>query len=139
MPTTQDILAAAGTKTQETEFFNPIPPGYQRGRHKFVAFTAWEIYLATPAKEVTNRDPNSEASWAAARWDLWIASCQISAQAAPDGGLSLPTKEKKTARGRKVPPPARQAPRGRLPRRACALRSRRFTRRSSRSSGACSS
>jgi hypothetical protein len=40
------------------------------GKPKFVAFTAWEIYLATPAKEVTDRNPNSEASWAAARWDL---------------------------------------------------------------------
>jgi len=37
MPSTQNILASAGTKTQETEFFNPTPPGYQRGRHKFVA------------------------------------------------------------------------------------------------------
>src|ERR1043166_4543953 len=37
MPNTQDILAAAGNKTQETEFFNPLPPGYTRGRHKYVA------------------------------------------------------------------------------------------------------
>src|SRR5215472_12263834 len=37
MPNTQDILAAAGNKSQETEFFNPLPPGYQRGRHKYVA------------------------------------------------------------------------------------------------------
>lgn len=27
----------AGHSTHETEFFNPIPPGYQRGRHKYVA------------------------------------------------------------------------------------------------------
>ena len=40
------------------------------GKPKFVAFTAWEIYLSTPAKEVTNRDPRSESSWQAARWDL---------------------------------------------------------------------
>ena len=40
------------------------------GKPKFVAFTAWEIYLVTPPNEVTNRDPNSEASWHAARWDL---------------------------------------------------------------------
>jgi hypothetical protein len=40
------------------------------GKPKFVVFTAWEIYLATPAKEVTNRDPRSESSWQAARWDL---------------------------------------------------------------------
>ncbi len=37
MPTTQDILAASGNKTNETEFFNPLPPGYQRGKHKYVA------------------------------------------------------------------------------------------------------
>src|SRR5215211_7439029 len=39
MPTTQDtseILAAAGNKSQESEFFNPIPAGYQKGRHKYV-------------------------------------------------------------------------------------------------------
>ena len=40
------------------------------GRPKFVTFNAWELYLATPKAEVTNRDPNSEASWQAARWDL---------------------------------------------------------------------
>jgi hypothetical protein len=40
------------------------------GKPKFVAFIAWEIYLDTPREEVTNRDPNSEESWAAARWDL---------------------------------------------------------------------
>src|SRR5688500_1347248 len=37
MPTTQENLAAAGAKSQETEFFNPVPPGYVRGRHKYVA------------------------------------------------------------------------------------------------------
>src|SRR6476661_305770 len=44
MPTTQDnggsspdFLAAVGHKTQETEFFNPIPDGYHKGRHKYVA------------------------------------------------------------------------------------------------------
>ncbi|MCC7193144.1 MAG: CTP synthase [Phycisphaeraceae bacterium] len=37
MPSTQDLLAAAGNKSQETEFFNPIPEGYVRGRHKYVA------------------------------------------------------------------------------------------------------
>lgn len=36
-PTTQDALAAAGRQSQETEFFNPVPPGYVRGRHKYVA------------------------------------------------------------------------------------------------------
>jgi hypothetical protein len=40
------------------------------GKPKIVAFIAWEIYLATPAREVTDRDPNSEGSWQAARWDL---------------------------------------------------------------------
>src|SRR5690606_42080517 len=41
MPTEADHtaqpLAEAGHKTQESEFFNPIPPGYQRGKHKYVA------------------------------------------------------------------------------------------------------
>jgi CTP synthase len=36
-PDTQDLLVDAGHRTQESEFFNPIPKGYQRGRHKFVA------------------------------------------------------------------------------------------------------
>ncbi|NLX58807.1 MAG: hypothetical protein GXY74_06935 [Phycisphaerae bacterium] len=40
------------------------------GEPKFVAFTAWEIYLVTPEHEITNRDPRSEESWRAARWDL---------------------------------------------------------------------
>ena len=31
------LLAAAGVNHQESEFFNPIPPGYVRGRHKYVA------------------------------------------------------------------------------------------------------
>lgn len=30
------MLAAAGHSTQESEFFNPIPPGYEKGKHKFV-------------------------------------------------------------------------------------------------------
>ncbi|MEM9021115.1 MAG: CTP synthase [Planctomycetota bacterium] len=33
---TQDLLTRAGHQTQESEFFNPIPPGYVRGRHKYV-------------------------------------------------------------------------------------------------------
>jgi len=33
---TQDLLEQAGHQTQESEFFNPIPPGYVRGRHKYV-------------------------------------------------------------------------------------------------------
>ncbi|MEX0655854.1 MAG: CTP synthase [Phycisphaeraceae bacterium] len=36
MPTTQDILDEAGQKTQDSEFFNPIPPGYKPGQHKYV-------------------------------------------------------------------------------------------------------
>ena len=36
-PTTaDDLLAEAGRTSQDNEFFNPIPPGYQRGRHKYV-------------------------------------------------------------------------------------------------------
>ena len=34
---TQDLLAEAGHTSQESEFFNPIPKGYQCGRHKYVA------------------------------------------------------------------------------------------------------
>jgi len=34
---TQELLAAAGHKTQESEFFSPVPAGYREGRHKFVA------------------------------------------------------------------------------------------------------
>ena len=34
---TQDLLAAAGHASQDSEFFNPIPDGYRRGRHKYVA------------------------------------------------------------------------------------------------------
>src|SRR6188508_586555 len=38
MPTkTQENLVAAGNQSQESEFFNPIPAGYVKGRHKFVA------------------------------------------------------------------------------------------------------
>jgi len=33
---TADLLAEAGHATQESEFFNPIPPGYEKGRHKYV-------------------------------------------------------------------------------------------------------
>ncbi len=33
---TSDLLAEAGHASQESEFFNPIPPGYQKGRHKYV-------------------------------------------------------------------------------------------------------
>lgn len=32
-----DLLAKAGHQTHESEFFNPIPPGYRRGHHKYVA------------------------------------------------------------------------------------------------------
>lgn len=32
----QDRLAQAGHQTKDSEFFNPIPPGYVRGRHKYV-------------------------------------------------------------------------------------------------------
>ena len=33
---TQELLARAGHQTHSSEFFNPIPPGYRRGRHKYV-------------------------------------------------------------------------------------------------------
>lgn len=33
---TQEALVAAGNQSQESEFFNPIPPGYIKGKHKFV-------------------------------------------------------------------------------------------------------
>ncbi len=33
---TEDLLASVGSASQESEFFNPIPPGYQKGRHKYV-------------------------------------------------------------------------------------------------------
>ncbi|MEM6459961.1 MAG: hypothetical protein AAF710_11295, partial [Planctomycetota bacterium] len=36
MPPTPDLLAEAGHKTQDSEFFNPIPEGYRPGRHKYV-------------------------------------------------------------------------------------------------------
>ncbi len=32
-----ELLASAGHSHQETEFFNSVPKGYQRGRHKYVA------------------------------------------------------------------------------------------------------
>ncbi len=31
-----ELLADAGAQSAETEFYSPIPPGYQRGRHKYV-------------------------------------------------------------------------------------------------------
>jgi len=34
--TTQNLIAQAGQSSQESEFFNPIPPGYQKGRHKYL-------------------------------------------------------------------------------------------------------
>ncbi len=34
---TLDLLAETGHQSHESEFFNPTPPGYQRGRHKYVA------------------------------------------------------------------------------------------------------
>ncbi|MCC7407261.1 MAG: hypothetical protein IT442_04270, partial [Phycisphaeraceae bacterium] len=36
-PSIQELLAEAGHKTQSSEFFSPVPPGYQRGRHRYVA------------------------------------------------------------------------------------------------------
>jgi CTP synthase len=33
---TADILAEAGHKTQETEFYSPLPDGYRPGHHKYV-------------------------------------------------------------------------------------------------------
>ncbi|MEM6260347.1 MAG: CTP synthase [Planctomycetota bacterium] len=33
---TRGLLEQAGHQTHESEFFNPIPPGYVRGRHKYV-------------------------------------------------------------------------------------------------------
>ncbi len=38
MPSEQnDMLAAAGHQNIETEFYSPMPPGYAKGRHKYVA------------------------------------------------------------------------------------------------------
>ena len=34
---TEELLAAAGRTHQESEFFSPTPPGYQKGRHRYVA------------------------------------------------------------------------------------------------------
>ena len=70
------------------------------GKPKFVAFTAWEIYLATPAKEVTNRDPRSEASWQAARWDLrgkGPAATALDPKTGQTSTFHLPRFEDKTA------------------------------------------
>lgn len=36
MPPTQSILNEAGHASHESEFFNPVPDGYQPGRHKYV-------------------------------------------------------------------------------------------------------
>ncbi|MEM8738734.1 MAG: CTP synthase [Planctomycetota bacterium] len=36
MPPTQTLLEEAGHKSQESEFFNPVPEGYLPGRHKYV-------------------------------------------------------------------------------------------------------
>ncbi|MEE9403264.1 MAG: CTP synthase [Algisphaera sp.] len=33
---TQDLLSEVGHQTQDSEFFNPIPEGYEPGRHKYV-------------------------------------------------------------------------------------------------------
>jgi len=33
---TQQLLAKVGQQSQESEFFNPTPPGYKKGRHKYV-------------------------------------------------------------------------------------------------------
>ena len=33
---TAQLLTDAAHRTSESEFYNPMPPGYQRGRHKFV-------------------------------------------------------------------------------------------------------
>ncbi|QQE10405.1 CTP synthase [Planctomycetota bacterium] len=33
---TQELLTKAGHQTQDSEFFNPIPEGYIKGRHKYV-------------------------------------------------------------------------------------------------------
>jgi len=33
---TQDLLAAAGSQSHESEFFDATPPGYVRGKHKYV-------------------------------------------------------------------------------------------------------
>jgi hypothetical protein len=40
------------------------------GKPKFTVFTAWEIYLATPTKEIADPNPQGEAAWLAARWKL---------------------------------------------------------------------
>ncbi|MEL7088787.1 MAG: hypothetical protein AAGL98_10165, partial [Planctomycetota bacterium] len=36
MPPTQSLLNEAGHASHESEFFNPVPDGYQPGRHKYV-------------------------------------------------------------------------------------------------------
>ncbi|MEM1108121.1 MAG: CTP synthase [Planctomycetota bacterium] len=36
MPPTQDLLNEAGHASHESEFFNPVPKGYQPGKHKYV-------------------------------------------------------------------------------------------------------
>src|SRR5512137_540980 len=32
----QDLLASVGQSKEETEFYTPMPPGYVKGRHKYV-------------------------------------------------------------------------------------------------------
>ena len=32
----QDLLASVGQSKEETEFYTPMPPGYIKGRHKYV-------------------------------------------------------------------------------------------------------
>jgi CTP synthase len=36
MTAAQEMLAAAGQSRDETEFYTPTPPGYERGKHKYV-------------------------------------------------------------------------------------------------------
>ena len=70
------------------------------GKPKFTVFTAWEIYLRTPAKEVANPDPRSEAAWAAARWDLrgkGPAATALDPQTRQTSTFNLPRFEDKTA------------------------------------------
>jgi CTP synthase len=37
MPASEDLLASLGQQTQESEFFDSVPKGYQPGKHKYVA------------------------------------------------------------------------------------------------------
>ena len=36
-PDSSSMLADLGKRSHESEFFNPIPPGYVRGKHKYMA------------------------------------------------------------------------------------------------------